>query len=73
MRFTFRFSLKNFMVVETEYSEVELCHKKWGLNIVESAGSGEDRVSGLGKAGNFRDSVICLTAEYQFFRRCEYA
>lgn len=47
--------------------------KQWGLKIVNSAGSGEDHVSGLGKAGNFLDSFICLTADHQLFRRCEYA
>jgi hypothetical protein len=47
--------------------------KQWGLKTVTSAGSGEDHVSGLGKAGNFLDSVTCVTAEYQLFRRCECA
>ena len=47
--------------------------KQWGLKIVESAGSGEDHVRGLGKAGNFLDGVICLTDGYQIFRKCEYA
>jgi len=31
MGFTFRFSVQNFMVVQTKYSGVELCHIAMGF------------------------------------------